>query len=88
MVREVTASPDVNVTGFCAGGILSATVLNHLARQGDSRVRSASFAVTLLDFGARAPIGAFSAPRLLELAQGRSAKRGVIAAATSGRFFR
>ena len=87
VVREVTASLDANVTGFWAGGILSAAVLNHLARQGDSRVRSASFAVTLLDFGARAPIGAFSAPRLLELAQGRSGKRGVISGRDLGTVF-
>jgi polyhydroxyalkanoate synthase subunit PhaC len=87
IVCEITGSPDANMTGFCAGGILSATVLNHLARHGDSRVRSASFAVTLLDFGSRAPIGAFSAPPLLELAQGRSAKRGVIRGRDLGAVF-
>ncbi len=87
IVRAVTGSPDANMTGFCAGGILSATVLNHLARQGDRRVRSASFAVTLLDFGSRAPIGAFSAPPLLELAQRRSAKRGVIRGRDLGAVF-
>ena len=30
-VREVTGSEDVNVIGFCAGGILNTAVLNHLA---------------------------------------------------------
>jgi hypothetical protein len=51
-VREVTGSPDVNLIGFCAGGIITTTLLNHLAA-GDDRVHSMSYAVTLLDFGLR-----------------------------------
>src|SRR4029077_2975496 len=51
VVRETTGHADVNVVGFCAGGILNATVLNYLAARGDDRVHSASYAVTLLDFG-------------------------------------
>ncbi len=43
-VRDVTGSDDVNLLALCAGGILTSTVLNHLAAGGDSRVRSASFA--------------------------------------------
>jgi polyhydroxyalkanoate synthase len=31
VAREVTGSPDVDVIGFCAGGIITTTVLNHLA---------------------------------------------------------
>ena len=29
--KEITGSPDVNTLGFCAGGILMTTLLNHLA---------------------------------------------------------
>jgi polyhydroxyalkanoate synthase len=53
-VREITGSPDVNLIGFCAGGIIATTLLNHLAAVGDDRVHSMSYAVTLLDFGLRA----------------------------------
>src|SRR2546421_659976 len=60
-VREITGSPDVNLIGFCAGGIIATTLLSHLAAVGDHRVHSMSYAVTLLDFGLRAPITAFSA---------------------------
>ena len=73
--------------GFCAGGILLSGVLNHLAAQGDERVKAASFAVTLLDFDSRAAIGAFSAPRLLELAQKQSRRKGVITGRTLGNVF-
>ena len=50
VARAITGSPDVNTMGFCAGGIITTTLLNHLAATGDDRVHSASFAVTLLDF--------------------------------------
>ena len=86
-VREITRSDDVNVIGFCAGGILQTAVLNHLAALGDDRVHSASYAVTLLDFGLPAPIGAFSSLRLLSLARWNSSRRGVIDARSMGGVF-
>ena len=85
--REVTSSPDVDVIGFCAGGIITTTVLNHLAATGDDRVASASYAVTLHDFSVPAPIGAFSSPRLLTLARWNSRRAGVISARNMGAVF-
>ena len=41
-VREICETPDVSLIGFCAGGILPSTVLNHLAAQDSGRVRAAS----------------------------------------------
>jgi polyhydroxyalkanoate synthase len=87
VARDVTGSDDVNVLGFCAGGILSATVLNHLAATKDTRIHSASFGVTLLDFDERAPIGAFSAPRMLELAKSKSKSDGIITGRALGKVF-
>ncbi|MCW2536702.1 MAG: Polyhydroxyalkanoate synthase, partial [Modestobacter sp.] len=46
VAREVTGSPDVTTLGFCAGGQLMTTVLNHLAATGDDRVHAAGYAVT------------------------------------------
>ena len=86
-IRETTGSDDVNVVGFCAGGILNTTVLNHLAAHGDNRVHSASYAVTLLDFGQSAPISAFSSARLLSLARWNSGRAGVITARSMGSAF-
>jgi polyhydroxyalkanoate synthase subunit PhaC len=85
--REVTGSPDIDVMGFCAGGIITTTVLNHLAAAGDDRVASASYAVTLHDFGQPAPISAFSSPRLLALARWNSHRKGVISARDMGAVF-
>jgi polyhydroxyalkanoate synthase len=86
-VKEVSGAEDVNTVGFCAGGILQSTVLSRHAAEGDQSVHSASYGVTLLDFGVRAPLGAFSAPRLLELAGAGSRREGVITARSMGAVF-
>jgi polyhydroxyalkanoate synthase subunit PhaC len=87
VVRDVTGSPDVNVIGFCAGGIIATIVLNHLAATGDDRVHSVSYAVTLLDFGLRAPITAFSGRGLVAFAGRRSRRRGIITGRQMGSAF-
>ena len=86
-VRDLTNADDVNVISFCAGGIMTAGVLSHLAANDESPVHSVAFAVTLLDFGLTAPIGAFSSARLLALARWNSRRSGVITAANMGSVF-
>ena len=86
-VREITGSPDVNLIGFCAGGIIATTVLNHLAVAGDDRVHSMSYAVILLDFGLRAPITAFSGRRLIGFACRRFRCAGIITSRQMGSAF-
>ena len=86
-VREVTGAENVNVIGFCAGGILQTAVLNKLASMGDDRIHSASFAVTLLDFGQSAPISAFSSARLLSFARWKAGRAGVTSARAMGSSF-
>ena len=85
--REITGSPDVNVIGFCAGGIITTALLNHLAAAHDDRVYSMSYAVTLLDFGLPAPITAFSGQRLLTFAGRRSGHKGIITSREMGSAF-
>lgn len=87
VVKDITGSGDVNTLGFCAGGILQTAVLNHHANTGDQSVHSAAYAVTLLDFDERAPLGAFSSPRLLELAGSASRRKGIITARSLGTVF-
>jgi polyhydroxyalkanoate synthase subunit PhaC len=87
VAREITGSPDVNTLGFCAGGIIMTTLLNHLAALRDTSVHSAAYAVTLLDFAEPAPIGALSSRRLIGLARGMSRRRGTISARSMGSVF-
>jgi polyhydroxyalkanoate synthase len=86
-VLEVTGQDDANLMGFCAGGIISTTLLNHLAAKGDDRVHSVSYGVTLLDFAQRAPLGAFQNRTLLDFARKRSTKAGVITSRQMGAAF-
>ena len=86
-VLEVTGSEDVNLVAFCAGGIISTTLLNHLAATGDTRVHSMSYAVTLLDFDEHAPIAAFDSAALLHVARARSRHHGVITGEQMGAAF-
>ena len=79
------ARPTSTPWASAPGGILMTTVLNHLAANGDDRVHSARFAVTLLDFHNRAPIGAFSAPRLLDARPAQLPPRGRHHRAADGR---
>jgi polyhydroxyalkanoate synthase len=87
VARHITKSDDVNLLSLCAGGILTTTVLNHLAAQGDARVRSASFGVTLLDFDVPAPVGMFDSPPLLSVARWRSRQAGVLDGRSLGSIF-
>ncbi|MDF3312162.1 alpha/beta fold hydrolase [Rhodococcus sp. T2V] len=77
-VRDITGSADVNVIGFCAGGLITTTLLNHMTAQGDTRVHSMSYAVTMLDFEKHEKLAAFSSPRLLSFAGRRSRRKGII----------
>ena len=86
-VRDVAGTPDIDIIGFCAGGIITTTVLNHLAATGDPKVATVSYAVTLHDFGQPAPISAFSSPKLLALARWNSRRAGVISAQAMGAVF-
>ena len=86
-VRDITGSPDVNLIGFCAGGIITTALLNHLAAAHDHRVHSMSYAVTLLDFGLRAPITAFSGRGLIAFAGQRSRRQGIITSRQMGAAF-
>ena len=86
-VRKITGSPDINLIGFCAGGIIATTLLNHLAALGDDRVHSMSYAVTLLDFSLRAPLTAFSGRGLVAFAGRRSRRKGIITSRQMGSAF-
>jgi poly[(R)-3-hydroxyalkanoate] polymerase subunit PhaC len=75
VARDTANSDDVNVIGMCAGGILTATVLNHLAHTSDERVATATLGVTLLDFSVPTTVGLFNTAPLMAAARGRSQMR-------------
>ncbi len=87
VAREVSGSDDVIALGLCAGGIITATVLSHLAATGDGRVHAVSFGVTLLDWDVPAMVGAFQSKGLLSVARRKSRSAGVLDARSLGTVF-
>ena len=49
-IEKATGEREVNVLGFCIGGILTASTLAWMAAQGDDRIKSATFLATMFDF--------------------------------------
>jgi polyhydroxyalkanoate synthase len=49
-IERATGEREVNVVGFCLGGTLVAATLGYLAARADTRVASATFFATLIDF--------------------------------------
>ncbi len=48
-IEQATGEKEVNVLGFCIGGILMVATLAYLAAKGDKRVKSASLLATMVD---------------------------------------
>jgi polyhydroxyalkanoate synthase subunit PhaC len=76
-VCSITGSKKVNISGFCAGGIMTTLMLSYMAAVRDDRVNAAAFGVMLLDFDTEAPIGALQSKRLIGVARKRSHKQGI-----------
>ena len=49
-IEQATGEREMNILGFCIGGILTAGMLAYLAARGDQRIKSATFLASLFDF--------------------------------------
>jgi polyhydroxyalkanoate synthase len=49
-IEQATGEREINILGFCIGGILTASTLGYLAAKGDQRIKSATFLASLFDF--------------------------------------
>lgn len=87
VIAEVTGQDEVNVIGFCAGGILSSIVAGYLAAIGDKRIKSLSLCVTMLDFDIDASLGAFRLPAMLSVAKAQSQMKGVLPGSELSKIF-
>lgn len=77
-VCQISESRDLHVMGVCAGGLMTALLLGHLAAIGSNRVRSVTFAVTLLDTRDTGSIGSFATRAGVAAAVERSRSQGVL----------
>jgi polyhydroxyalkanoate synthase len=58
-VEKATGEREINVIGYCLGGTLLGATLGYLAAKKDTRVKSATFFVSLLDFSQPGELGVF-----------------------------
>jgi poly[(R)-3-hydroxyalkanoate] polymerase subunit PhaC len=49
-IERATGQREINILGFCIGGILTAGALAYLTARGDQRIKSATFLASLFDF--------------------------------------
>jgi polyhydroxyalkanoate synthase subunit PhaC len=88
VVRAITRSRRINVSGGCSGGITTAMLLSHLAANRDHRVNSATFWVCVLDpVATDSDVGALITPQSIEIARRRSARTGILPGAELARVF-
>ena len=77
-IERATGEREVNVIGFCLGGTLLATALGYLAAKGDSRVHSATFFATLIDFSQAGELEVFVDEAQVAALEKRMAERGYL----------
>ena len=58
-IEQATGEREINILGFCIGGILTASTLAYLAAKGDDRIKSATFLAALFDFGEVGEVSVF-----------------------------
>lgn len=75
---SVSESPDVNIMGGCAGGMMVSIMTAILASRGEKKINSTTMLVTLLDSRVDAEILLFASPQTVKLAKLQSAKQGYL----------
>ena len=88
VVRNISGTEKLNISGGCSGGITTATLLSYLAAKGDKRVNSVTFWVCVLDPQMEdSDVGAMVTKRGIEMARKRSAKKGILSGSDLSRVF-
>ncbi len=77
-IEQATGEREVNAVGYCLGGTLLATTLAHMARRKDTRVKSATFFVTMTDFEEAGELGVFIDEEQLRVLEEKMSRRGYL----------
>ena len=86
-VGAATGEADLNVIGYCIGGTLLAITLAYMRAKGDTRIQSATFLTTLLDFSEPGDLGVFTDEASIAALEQQMASEGFLeGAAMAGTF--
>ena len=77
-IEKATGERDVNVIGYCLGGTLLASTLGWMAAKGDTRVKSATYFTTMIDFSEAGDLSVFIDEEQLAMLEERMNERGYL----------
>jgi len=77
-IARATGEEAVNAMGYCLGGTLLACTLAHMAAKRDTRVKSATFLTTMVDFEEAGELGVFIDEVQLAALEEKMQKRGYL----------
>ncbi|WP_027284337.1 PHA/PHB synthase family protein [Rubritepida flocculans] len=77
-IELATGERAVNAIGYCLGGTLLATTLAYMAAKRDTRIKSATYFVTLVDFEQPGELGVFIDEEQLKALEEKMNKRGYL----------
>ncbi|HXH02261.1 MAG TPA: class I poly(R)-hydroxyalkanoic acid synthase [Candidatus Competibacteraceae bacterium] len=77
-IAQATGVDEVNAVSYCIGGTLLACTLAYLATKGDTRVKSATFFTTMLDFTDPGELSVFIDEEQLQLIEQRMEEKGYL----------
>ncbi|WP_149537092.1 PHA/PHB synthase family protein [Siccirubricoccus phaeus] len=77
-IEQATGEKQVNAIGYCLGGTLLATTLAHMAVKRDTRIKSATYFVTMTDFEEAGELGVFIDEEQLKGLEEKMQQRGYL----------
>jgi polyhydroxyalkanoate synthase len=77
-IEHATGERAVNAIGYCLGGTLLACTLAHMQAKRDTRIRSATFFTTMVDFAEAGELGVFIDEEQLQSLEEKMQKRGFL----------
>ncbi len=77
-ITQATGERQVNAIGYCLGGTLLATTLAHMAAKRDTRIKTATFFVTMTDFEEAGELSVFIDEEQLHSLEEKMSKKGYL----------
>jgi polyhydroxyalkanoate synthase len=77
-IEQATGEKSVNAIGYCLGGTLLGATLAYMAAHRDTRIKSATFFVTMLDFTETGELNVFIDEEQLQALEEKMNKRGYL----------
>ena len=77
-IEQATGERDVAAIGYCLGGTLTAATLAYLAEKGETRIKSATFFASLVDFAKPGDLGVFIDDAQIDSLDAMMAEKGYL----------